>query len=338
MAVLAQTDIGNALEEFGRTLARVLPQVVVFLLILIIGYLIARAIGRIVDRVLGRVGFDRLVERGGVGRAMARTRYEPSDIIGKIVFYGLMLFVLQLAFGVFGDNPISELIRGVIAYLPNIIVAIIIIVVAAAIAAVVKEVIEASLGGLSWGRGLAFGASVAILVIGVFAALDQLQVAPNVVNTLFIGLVAIVVGSAIVAIGGGGVMPMREVWERSLNRAQNEAPRVREEARGSSERIRDRAEERADQARQATSDTGLPSDTRPPAGTTGSTATTGTTSGGASTSRLSDDETRPVAHDSTERLPREPLPDERDASRRGDAGDLTQPLRQPRYDDEPPPR
>lgn len=339
MAVFAQADIGNALEEFGRTIARVLPQVVVFLLILIIGYLIAKAIGRIVDRVLGRVGFDRAVERGGVGRAMARTKYEPSDIIGKIVFYALMLFVLQLAFGVFGDNPISELIRGLIAYLPNIIVAIIIIVIAAAIAAAVKEVVEASLGGLSWGRGLAFGASVAILVIGVFAALDQLQVAPNVVNTLFIGLVAIVVGSAIVAIGGGGVMPMREVWERSLNRAQEEAPRVREEAQGSSERIRDRAEERADQVRQATSDTGRPSDTRPPAGTTGGvTASTGTTSAGASTSRLSDDETRPVAHDSTERLPSEPLSDERDASRRDEAGGLTQPLRQPRYDDEPPPR
>ncbi len=251
MSVFAQVDFGSSVEEFVQTVGRVLPQVVLFLLILIVGYFIAKAIGGIVDRILGRVGFDRAVERGGVGRALARTKYDPSGILGKVVFYGLMLFVLQLAFGVFGDNPISELIRGVIAYLPNVVVAIVIIVIAAAIAAAVKEIVEASLGGLSYGRALAIAASVAILVIGGFAALDQLHIAPDIVNTLFIGLVAVVAGSAIVAIGGGGIMPMRRYWERTLNRAEEEAPRVRDEARGSGERVRERGEERADQARQA---------------------------------------------------------------------------------------
>ena len=62
---------------------------------------------------LERVGFDRMVERGRLRQA---------------VFWAVMLFVLQLAFGVFGSNPISELLRGLIAYLPNVFVAILIVV------------------------------------------------------------------------------------------------------------------------------------------------------------------------------------------------------------------
>src|SRR3712207_7034505 len=49
-------------------------------------------------------------------------------------------------------SAISDLIHDVIAYLPKVFVAILIVVVAAAIAAAVKEVVEATLGGLSYGR------------------------------------------------------------------------------------------------------------------------------------------------------------------------------------------
>jgi hypothetical protein len=88
-----------------------------------------------------------------------------------------MLFVLQLAFSVFAPNAISELIQGAISYLPNIFVAIVIIVVASAISAGVKEIVQASLGGLSYGRAVAVGASVTILGLGIFAALNQLRIA-----------------------------------------------------------------------------------------------------------------------------------------------------------------
>jgi hypothetical protein len=239
--------LGNA----WANIAEFLPKLVGFLLILIIGYFIVKAIAKIVDRVLERVGFDRAVQRGGIGQALSRSRYDASDILGKIVFWALFLFVLQLAFGVFGPNPISDLIHGVIAYLPNVIVAIIIVVIGAAIAAAVKEIVEASLGGLSYGRGLAIAASVAILAVTVFAALDQLNVAPAIVNGLFYALLAIVVGSAVIAVGLGGVDTMRRYWERAANRADAESSSIRQEAAGSKERIQQRAQERLDQARSA---------------------------------------------------------------------------------------
>ena len=167
--------------------------------------------------------------------------------MGKVLFYTLMLFVLQLAFGVFGPNPVSEMIQGVVAYLPNLFVALLIVVVGAAIAAAVKEIVEASLGGLSYGKALAVTASTLVIVVAGFAALDQLNIAENVVNGLFYAALAIVVGSAVVAIGGGGITTMKRYWERAAQRAEQESGKVKQEADGATDRIQQRAQQRAQQ-------------------------------------------------------------------------------------------
>ncbi len=255
-------QIQDGLGDAWASIATFLPKLVGFLLILIIGYFIAKAISKILDRVLERVGFDKLVERGGVGKALESSQYDASAILGKIVFYALFLFVLQLAFGVFGPNPISDLIRGVIAYLPNVFVAIVIVVIGAAIAAAVKEVIEASLGGLSYGRGLALGASALILVVALFAALDQLNIAEDIVKGLFYAILAIIVGSAVIAIGGGGIKTMSGYWERAAQKAEEESSNLKEEAQGSKERIQQRAQERSEQAKDSGGDSATQSGAR----------------------------------------------------------------------------
>ena len=260
------SEFTQGLGTAWAAVAAFVPKLVAFLLILLIGWFIARAIAKVLDRILERIGFDRWVERGGVKRAMSRSRFDASDLLSKIVYYIILLFVLQLAFGVFGPNPISALLQGVIAYLPNVFAALVILVVGAAIAAAVKEIVEASLGGLSYGRGLAVGASAAILVIGFFAALDQLQIAPAIVQGLFYAILAIVVGSAVVAIGGGGIPTMRRYWERAAYRAEAESTTIQEQARGSKERVRGRAQERASQARPEAS--APRPDASAPAGTT----------------------------------------------------------------------
>ena len=248
----------QGIEDAWSNVAEFVPKLLAFLVILIIGYIIAK----IADRILERVGFDRAVERGGIKRAMEKSKYDPSDILSKVIFWALFLIVLQVAFGVFGENPVSDLLEGVIAYLPKVIAAIIIIIVAAAIAAAVREIIDASLGGLSYGRLLANGAGVAITLIGVFAALDQLEIAPTIVTGLFYAILAVIVGSAIVAIGGGGIVPMRSRWENALRRYDEEKPRMRQEMTGATDRVQQRAEQRKDQARPDDDDQGSNRTTR----------------------------------------------------------------------------
>jgi hypothetical protein len=89
--------------------------------------------------------------------------------------------------------------------------------------------VVASLGGLSYGRLLGNVAAGAILMVGVFMALSQLEIAPAIVNGLFYAILAVLAGSAIIAIGGGGIQPMRVRWEQALSTYDREKDNVRRE-------------------------------------------------------------------------------------------------------------
>ena len=229
--VIVAVDLGQGVENAFDDVIAFVPRLLGFLVVLLVGYFVAKVIAKIADAVLDRVGFDSAVERGGINKALSKSRYDASDILAKVVFYALFLLVLQLAFGVFGPNPVSELLTGIIAYLPHVIVASSIIVVAAALAAGARGLLRDTLGGLSYGPTLATIASGLIVAVGAFAALDQLAIAPAIVNGLFYALLAVIAGSAIIAIGGGGIQPMRERWERALTRVEEEAPQARQQMR-----------------------------------------------------------------------------------------------------------
>jgi hypothetical protein len=252
MTALIAVEWSQGIEDAWSDVASFVPKFIGFLIILLIGYFVAKLIAKAVGAILERVGFDRAVERGGIKKALDRSEYDASDILAKVVFYALFLIVLQMAFGVFGPNPISDLLEGVIAYLPKVIAAILIIVIASAIAAAARELIDASLGGLSYGPTLANATGIAIVVVGIFAALNQLQIAPAIVTGLFYAVLAIIVGSAVIAIGGGGIAPMRSRWDNVLARYDEEKPKLQQATQGSKDRIAERAQQRADQARHAT--------------------------------------------------------------------------------------
>ncbi|MFJ6002297.1 hypothetical protein [Arthrobacter sp. NPDC092385] len=212
------------------TVVEFVPKLVLFLVILIVGLIIAKVISKALDKLLEKVGFDRAVERGGVKKALSQSKLDASDIVSKIVYYFLVLFVLQFAFGVFGPNPVSDLLAGIIAFLPKIIVAIVIVVIAAAIAAAVKSLIQNALGGLSYGNILANIASIFILGIGIIAALNQVEIATTVTTPILIAVLTSIVGVIVVGVGGGLIAPMSRRWETYLNKAEQEAPKIAAQA------------------------------------------------------------------------------------------------------------
>lgn len=222
------------------------PLALLFILILVVGLIVAKLIAKGLEKLLEKVGFDRLVERGGIKKALAGSQLDASDIVGKIVYYTLVLFVLQFAFGVFGPNPVSDLLAGIIAFLPKIIVAIIIIVIASAIAAAAKTLIQNTLSGLSYGKVLANIVAIFIIFLGVTAALNQIEVATTVTTPILIAVLAIIAGVIIVGAGGGLIKPMQQRWETMLTKAEQEAPRIKEQVDG--------APSVADQAKRAKRD------------------------------------------------------------------------------------
>ena len=120
---LASFQISTSFQNLLDTVFHSIPKILVFLLILVIGWVVAKVLARIVDMILRRVKFDRFVERGVVGQALARSNTDATSLIAKIVYYAILLVTLQMAFGVWGPNPISTMLNAVVAWLPKAIVA-----------------------------------------------------------------------------------------------------------------------------------------------------------------------------------------------------------------------
>jgi hypothetical protein len=224
-------DIGDALIDMWRSVLLFVPKALAFLAILLIGYLIARVVRKLVGTLLTRVGFDRAVHRSGIGRKLANSRYDAADILAQLAYYAILLFALQFAFGVWGPNPISDLISAVVAWLPKAFIAIIIVVVAAAIASAVRDLINGALGGLSYGRLIATVVWVFIVGLGVIAALNQVGIATTVTQPVLVAVLATVAGILIVGVGGGLIRPMQGRWEHWLERISSESAVIRERAR-----------------------------------------------------------------------------------------------------------
>ncbi|GAB3888799.1 hypothetical protein GCM10029964_057090 [Kibdelosporangium lantanae] len=97
-------------------------------------------------------------------------------------------------------------------------------VVAAAIAGAVKDLINSTMGALSYGKVLANIASIFILALGIIAALNQIGVATTVTTPVLIAVLAAIAGIAIVGVGGGLIRPMQQRWENWLDKAEHEIP------------------------------------------------------------------------------------------------------------------
>ena len=225
-------DFESGFNDAFRNGIALLPKIGYFLLILIIGIFVAKALQKILTKVLQRVGFDQLVERGGVKQALSKSKYDAATILARIVYYFVFLLVLSAAFGVFGaDNPVSRFLGEIIAFLPNLFVAVLVLVIAFAAAAAVKDLLGNALGGLSYGTALANAASLFVVALGVFFALDQLQIAPLIVGGIFYALLALIIVPPIIAFGVGGIQPAREAIQSFQGKAKDKAAEVQAEVR-----------------------------------------------------------------------------------------------------------
>jgi hypothetical protein len=219
---LASFQISTSFQNLLDTVFHSIPKILVFLLILVVGWIVAKVLARIVDMILRRIKFDHFVERGVVGQALARSHTDATTLIAKIVYYAILLIALQMAFGVWGPNPISTMLNAIVGWLPKAIVAIIIIVIASAIAKVVKDLVNGAIGGLSYGPFLASVASIIIIALGAIAALNQVGIANSVTEPVLLTVLFTCGAVVAIGVGGGLVKPMQDRWERMLSAAERE--------------------------------------------------------------------------------------------------------------------
>ena len=220
---LAGVDWTGGISSMWTSFTTWVPRFVGFLIVLVIGWFIASMIGRAVEAVVRRLHFERVMERAGMARVLENSKYDGPKLLGLIAKYILVLIVLQLAFGVFGSNPINDVLHGIIDWIPRGVVAVAIVVIAAMIARAARDLLTNMLSSLSYGRMLGNLCAVAIMGLGIIAALGQAEIATSITGPLLVAVLATVAGVIIVGVGGGMVRPMQDRWERMLGVAEREA-------------------------------------------------------------------------------------------------------------------
>jgi len=198
----------EALQSLWQGFLSFVPKLIIAIIVFIIGWFIAIAIGKLVAVILERIKFNRLFEKGAWKAALekAELKVNPSEFIGAIFKWVLIIVFLQVAVGILGWVQFAALLDRVIGYLPNVIVAALIFVVAVIVADIVEKIVVAAAEGARFAYTHLAGAIVkwAIWIFAILAILRQLIIAPELVNILFSALVYGVVAVLVLAFGLGG--------------------------------------------------------------------------------------------------------------------------------------
>ena len=219
-SVIAQINYREGIEEAWDDLVGFAPRLIAALAVLLVGWIIANLIRRILTNALTRVRFEQLIERSGLKTPLSRVGVkDPSRLMATLIYWAAMLLVLQLAIDTFGESAIQDALDDLVGFLPNLFISIVIIVVVGAIAARVAGLVSELLAEQTYGTTVSRVAGGAIWVVGIFAALDQIEIAADVLNVLLIALVSTIGLTIAVMFGISGIQATRDrFWPAVFDR------------------------------------------------------------------------------------------------------------------------
>jgi small-conductance mechanosensitive channel len=232
-------DIGDSFQRTTDKFFDFLPNLLGFLIILLVGYIIAKLVSKAVSKLLEKAGVDRRLHESDASRYVDRVLpgASASKGIALVVFWLIFVFFLFSAIGALKIPALTSFMNDVLAYLPNVIVAILIFVVAALLASAVAAAVSRVMGDTPTGKIVATVVPALVMVIALFMILEQLQIAPEIVRIAFAAVMfALALGLAL-AFGLGG----RSVAERLLEEGYRKGQDAREQMKADMSRGRDRA-------------------------------------------------------------------------------------------------
>ncbi len=203
----AEVTIG-AFQNIWEGFIVFLPNILGALIIFFIGWAIAIGLQKLVVQILRALRIDQLLEKMGAGEALGRAglKLDVANWIGLLVKWFLIFGFLLATTDILGLNDVSGFLRSVLLYIPNIVVAAVILVVAAWFSGFLRKLVIASISASKIKTAAFVGSLVkwAILVFAFFAALIQLGVAPGLLQTIVMGLIAMLAIAGGLAFGLGG--------------------------------------------------------------------------------------------------------------------------------------
>ncbi len=234
MPVAPITDWGTAMvTAVAAALAMfvaAIPKVIGFAIILIIGWIIAGAIGGIIAAILRTIRFNDLSQRAGLTGFIRNMglQHDPAGVVAEIAKWFVRLIVLVVAFDELGLPAVSQVFNQMLAWLPNLVVALVVLVITGILATAAADLVRGSTSeaGLGSPNLLANIAKVAIWGFGIVVAVNQIGVATALVDTLFMAFVGAIALAAGLAFGLGGRDTAGEIVRNWYNRAQSARPQM----------------------------------------------------------------------------------------------------------------
>jgi len=171
---------------------------------------------------LKRVKFDKLFEKTKWEEAMqkAEIKMTMSGFVGGLVKWILVIVFLLATVEILGMSQFALFLKDIVAWLPNVIVAVVILLVAVIVADIFEKMVKAFVSKMNVKSVNWIGSTVrwSILLFAVLAALSQLGVGKDIIQILVTGFVALVVISGGLAFGLGGKDTAKEMLEGLKNK------------------------------------------------------------------------------------------------------------------------
>ncbi|MBG9390535.1 mechanosensitive ion channel family protein [Caenimonas aquaedulcis] len=216
-----------------------IPKVLGFAVILVVGWFVSSLVAKGVAALLRAVKFEDLARRAGLADFVSRmgTNTDSSGMIALVVKWFIRLIALVVAFDALGLPAVSDVLRQLLLWLPNVIVALVVLVIGGLAAKALGNVVRgaASEGGLGNAELLAKVAATMVWAFAIVVAVNQIGIATTLVNTLFMAFVGAIALAAGLAFGLGGKDTAGEIvrkWYASAQENKGQIVRTAEAAQG----------------------------------------------------------------------------------------------------------
>lgn len=234
-------DIGDSFQNTTDGIFDFLPNLVGFLLILLVGYIISKVVAGLVGKILEKANIDRRLHESSARNYVDAVLpgASPANGISRVVFWFIFIFFITGAIGALGIPAATGFMNDVLAYLPNVIVAILIFIIAALVSGAVAAAVVRFMGDTPTGKVVGAVAPAVIMTIAFFMILEQLQIAPEIVRIAFTAIMfALALGLAL-AFGLGGRELAADLLRQARDKGSQAADQVKQDVRVGKERARD---------------------------------------------------------------------------------------------------
>lgn len=201
----------SALERLGSSLEAILPSLVATLAILGAGWAVARGVESVSARVLARVGLDRAARRARVVELLRSGGIEspPSAIVGRLLFWVLMLTFVLSAADVLGLTAVTSPLERLVAWLPNVIAAALLLLAGLVLGRLARGAVGSGAAAAGLAPSASLGAAAQSAVVAVLAVLAAQQLGVD--TALLVTVIGIAAGAAALTMGSAFALGARPV-------------------------------------------------------------------------------------------------------------------------------